>query len=223
MVQFGYDSEDNGLVHQLPVQKFRLYKPVCPYVCSTPLDFTTERDYLAETIFPKLHDVCYTRGSVFSPQDIQWEPDGIQTNSGHLLRICLDYITKCSPFFICLLGETYGPNRPLEWPKLPQKVEDLTEDAHWLDKNLVVAASAGYKWVLKEIHQNCSIPELEIIRAAFLSDNRFCHFYYRQPEHLDTLLKGNLSHNSETCSENIYKRACVSIESLVQNGHSGHA
>ena len=190
MVQFGYDSDENGMFHQQPTQKFRLYKPVCPYICSTPLDFTEEREYLAEKIYPKLHAVCRTRGSVFSPLDIKWAPGGLQADSGHLLRICLDYITKCSPFFICLLGETYGPYRPVDAPGLPQKISDCAEDANWLDKNYLVASAAGYKWVLREVHQHCSVPELEIIQAAFLSDNRYCHFYYRQPEHLDDRIKG---------------------------------
>ena len=190
MVQFGYDSEDDGLVQQLPTRKFKLFRPVCPYVCSTPLDFNAEREYLADHIFPKLQEICKIRGSIFSPLDVQWEPDSLQTDSGHLLRILLDYITKCCPFFICLLGETYGPFRSLDSPKLPTNLEDCSEDADWLDKNYLVAASAGYTWVLKEVHQNCSVPELEIIQAAFLSDNRFCHFYYRKPEHLDHLLQG---------------------------------
>jgi hypothetical protein len=39
--------------------------------------------------------------------------------------------------------------------------------------------------VLQEGHQNTRLTELEIIQAAFLNNTKHCHFYYRQPEHLN--------------------------------------
>ncbi|XP_053377944.1 uncharacterized protein LOC123530292 isoform X2 [Mercenaria mercenaria] len=191
MVQLGYDSDDEeeGFMLEPVKQKFTIRKPVTPYVCSTPCDFDLEREFLAQEVFPQLEELCQQRGTAFSPIDIQWTPDSIQTESGHLLRINLDFIMRCTPYFICLLGETYGPHRTPDGGKLPESLHTLPDDASWIDKNYLVAASAGYSWILKEVHQNCSIPELEIIQAAFLSDNRYCHFYYRQPEHLDHKLQ----------------------------------
>lgn len=190
MVQLGYDSDEEGTTLEPVKQKFTLRKPITPYVCSTPCDFTVERKFIEETVFPQLQELCQQRGTLFSPHDIQWTPDSLQTESGHLLRLNLDFIVKCSPYFLCLLGESYGPHRVPDGGKLPESLHNMPEDAHWLDKSYMTAASAGYTWILKEVHQNCSIPELEIIQAAFLSDNRYCHFYYRQPEHLDDLLEG---------------------------------
>lgn len=86
---------------------------------------------------------------------------------------------------MCLLGESYGPYRPVESPKLPTKVKQLHEHANALDRNFLIAAMSGYTWVLQEAQQNTSLTELEIIQAAFLSDSQHCHFYFRQPEHLD--------------------------------------
>jgi hypothetical protein len=82
-----------------------------------------------------------------------------------------------------MLGETYGPYRSLDAPKLPKRIIKIHDDTDWLDKNYLISASAGYDWVLQEGHQNTSLTELEIIQAAFLNNTKHCHFYYRQPEH----------------------------------------
>ncbi|KAL4226385.1 hypothetical protein ACF0H5_014369 [Mactra antiquata] len=188
MVQLGFDSDDEDLNFN-DQQKFTIRKPINPYICSTPCDFESERDFLETTIFPQLEELCLLRGTTFSPTDLRWMPNSLQTDTGQLLKLQLDYITKCSPYFLCLLGETYGPHREPECGKLPESLHNLPENVSWLDRNYLIAASSGYSWILKEVHQNCSIPELEIIQAAFLGDNRYAHFYYRQPEHLDHKLQ----------------------------------
>lgn len=185
MVQEGFISDEDDEEEPERNQKFHIRKPVKPYICSTPGDFNDERDFLLENIFPKLCDLCKLRGGYFSPVDIRWEYDDEQVVGGHLLKLLLDYICKCCPYFICLLGETYGPYRSLDAPKLPKRILTINEDADWLDKNYLISASAGYDWVLQEGHQNTSLTELEIIQAAFLNNTKHCHFYYRQPEHLN--------------------------------------
>lgn len=152
MVQLGYDSDDEGLMLEPAGQKFTVRKPVTPYVCSTPCDFDAEREFLAREVFPELEALCLLRGTGFSAVDIKWSPDGLQTESGHLLRICLDFITRCSPYFVCLLGETYGPHRVPESGNLPESLHAVPDDASWIDKNYLVAASAGYSWILKEVY-----------------------------------------------------------------------
>lgn len=184
MVMEGYFSDEGEDEDPEQNQKFHIRKPVKPYICSTPGDFTEERNFLLENVFPKLCEICKARGGYFSPVDIRWENDDDNVIGGHLLKLLLDYICKCCPYFICLLGETYGPYRPLESPKLPRRMLSIREDADWLDKNYLIAASAGYGWVLQEGHQNTSLTELEIVQAAFLNNCKHCHFYYRQPEHL---------------------------------------
>ena len=193
MVQLGEDSDEEGFVFDSAKQKYQLRKAITPYVCSTPCDFDKERKFIAEEVFPKLQELCEQRGSRFSACDLEWSPDGLQAESGHLLRVNLDYILKCSPYFLCLLGETYGPHRSPDRKKLAESLHSMPEDADWLDKNYMIAASAGYNWIKKEVHQNCSIPELEIIQAVFLGNNQYAHFYYRQPEHLDDILEGGCS------------------------------
>ncbi|VDI72723.1 Hypothetical predicted protein [Mytilus galloprovincialis] len=184
MVMEGYIFDEDEDEEPEQNQKFHIRKPVKPYICSTPGDFSEERDFLLENVFPKLREICKLRGGYFSPVDIRWENDDEQVVNGHLLKLLLDYICNCCPYFICLLGETYGPYRSLDAPKLPKRFK-INEDADWLDKNYLIAASAGYDWVLQEGHQNTSLTELEIIQAAFLNNTKHCHFYYRQPEHLN--------------------------------------
>ncbi|KAK3585947.1 hypothetical protein CHS0354_038489 [Potamilus streckersoni] len=190
MVQLSLDSDEEGVLVKAPSEKFQLRNPIRPYVTSTSEDFEEERNFLSENIFPVLNQQCQLRGCAFSPTDVQWQPGDKVTLTGQLLRLNLDCISKCSPFFICLLGQTYGPFRSADSPKLQKDVISFPSDADWLDRNYTVAASAGYSWILHDSRQNCSITELEIIQAAFLSDNRYCYFYYRQPEHLDAKLEG---------------------------------
>ena len=138
-------------------------------------------------VFPSLDALCHERGTYFAPVDLRWGINDAQVNAGHVIRLCLDYIVKSSPFFICLLGERYGSHRPIDAKPLPSKYNDLSPDADWLDKNYVVAASAGYDWLSKEEYQSCSVVELEVIQAAFLSNNQYCRFYFRQQDHVDDL------------------------------------
>ncbi|XP_046333250.2 tetratricopeptide repeat protein 41-like [Haliotis rufescens] len=166
-------------------KELKIRKPICPYICATPVDFEDELNFLAEKIYPRIVEFSLQRGAYFSPVDIRWKPDDSIIQNGQLLRLLLDYIHKCMPFLICLLGECYGPYRPDSSATLPKCFTSIPESSPPLDRNYMVAASAGYEWVLEESHQNCSLTELEIIQAAFLGDSEHCNFYFRQAEHLE--------------------------------------
>ena len=68
------------------------------------------------------------------------------------------------------MGERYGSCRPPTCEVLPSTYEELlaNENASWLDKNFVVAATSGHDWILRDTFQNSSITELEVTQAAFL-------------------------------------------------------
>ncbi|XP_077983665.1 uncharacterized protein LOC144438489 isoform X2 [Glandiceps talaboti] len=167
--------------------QFGWRQPIRPFLSSTFVDFQEERDHLVKKIFPQLDKLCRSRGSYYAPVDLRWGINDEQTSSGNVIRLCLDYINQCTPYFICILGDRYGSHRPTDAPLLPKDYSDLPEDAHWLDKNFLVAANNGYSWILRESHQHCSVTELEIIQAAFLNDNTHCHFYIRESAHIDSL------------------------------------
>lgn len=115
-----------------------------PFVCSTFQDFHAERDFLQERIFPELNKLCHERGTSFLPVDLRWNKSQSEHNSEHVLRMCLDSIGRCAPFFICLLGDRYGVHRATE----NETKDPATEE--WLDRNFETAAACGYDWVLDE-------------------------------------------------------------------------
>ncbi|XP_028633872.1 tetratricopeptide repeat protein 41 [Grammomys surdaster] len=178
-------SETGQRYNSQPILKRQ--KPIRPYICST-LDFQEERDFLAKNIFPQLNDFCGPRGTYFKAVDLRWSSVKAHksfTNNqfrqysclhSQHLKLCLDYINRCFPFFICLLGQTYGDFLPDYTPFLLSKVKDF-ESLSKGEQNLYVAAKNGYPWVLKT--PNCSLTEFEIIQAAFRKKSQFQFFYFR--------------------------------------------
>ncbi|GAB1295458.1 Tetratricopeptide repeat protein 41 [Apodemus speciosus] len=178
-------SETGQRYNSQPILKRQ--RPIQPYICST-LDFQEERDFLAKNIFPQLNDFCGPRGTYFKAVDLRWSTvkahKSFTTNqfrqysclhSQHL-KLCLDYVNRCFPFFICLLGQSYGDFLPDYTPFLLTKVKDF-ESLSKGEQNLYVAAKNGYPWVLKT--PNCSLTEFEIIQAAFRKKSQFQFFYFR--------------------------------------------
>ncbi|XP_006513063.1 tetratricopeptide repeat protein 41 isoform X2 [Mus musculus] len=162
-------------------------KPILPYICST-LDFQEERDFLAKSIFPRLNDICSSRGTYFKAVDLRWSAvkahKSFTSNqfrqysclqSQHL-KLSLDYVNRCFPFFIGLLGQTYGDFLPDYTPFLLSQVKDF-ESLSKGEQNLYIAAKNGYPWVLKT--PNCSLTEFEIIQAVFRKKSQFQFFYFR--------------------------------------------
>ena len=163
-------------------------KPIQPYICSTQNDFKEERDFLANRIFPQLNDLCSSRGTYFKAVDLRWSaltghtplPSSLRRQHvclhSQLLKLCLDYVNSCSPFFICMLGDTYGDFLPDYLPFTFTKATDLSGLSR-VEQNLCVAAENGYPWVLENL--SCSLTELEVIQAAFLNESQFQYFYFR--------------------------------------------
>ncbi|XP_053439941.1 putative tetratricopeptide repeat protein 41 [Nycticebus coucang] len=174
------------------------HKPIQPYICSTLNDFQEERDFLANNIFPRLNTLCNSRGTYFKAVDLSWSAAEIPESSAanlfrqhsclqsQHLKLCLDYVNSCFPFFICMLGQTYGDFLPDYSPFTFFKATDLSSLSK-LEQNLYVAAKNGYPWVLE--NPNCSLMEFEIIQAAFRNESEFQYFYFRKGATLKTLDK----------------------------------
>ncbi|XP_032893939.1 tetratricopeptide repeat protein 41-like [Amblyraja radiata] len=193
--------EENVYLAQHPECIYR--PPIEVLLCSSVKDFQKERKYLKSDIFPILSDFCKTRRSCFKVMDIhQTLKEGYHhTNTkSHQLKITLDYITKHSPFLLCLLGETYGDYSTTCFSAKESDIEGLSE----LERNIYIAANNGYSWILNEPHLTCSLMELEITEAAFLNDSRSSFFYYRDPQHIDDILL-NVPQNKRQPIYNIYK------------------
>ena len=118
-----------------------------------------ERDELTLRVFPALRKVCEERGIAWGEVDLRWGIPPEKSEQGEALGICLQYIDKCRPYFIGMLGERYG------WvdPAAPEKVKD------------------DFPWV-----QECadrSITELEILHGVLNNPRMEDHayFYFRDP------------------------------------------
>ncbi|XP_004675799.1 PREDICTED: tetratricopeptide repeat protein GNN-like [Condylura cristata] len=189
-------------------------KPIQPYICWTLNDCQKERDFLDSNIFPQLNTVCSSRGTYFRAVDLRWP--GLKTHVPFLssrfrqhaclhsqhLKLCLDYVNSCFPFFICVLGHTYGDFCADYSPITFSKATDLSS-LSIIEQNLYVAATNGYPWVLE--NPSCSLVEFEIIQAAFLNESQFQYFYFRAgatlPKTLDNkearLPSGSLTSDEE--------------------------
>jgi len=66
-----------------------------------------ERDELTLRIFPSLRKICEERGIAWGEVDLRGGIPEEKSERGETLQICLDYIEKCRPYFIGMLGERY--------------------------------------------------------------------------------------------------------------------
>jgi WD40 repeat protein len=89
------------------------------FVSSTFSDLKAERDALQCEVFPRLKQLCLSKGLRFQPIDLRW---GISEEAGRdnrTMRICLRELHRCQqdrpkPNFLILLGDRYG------WRPLPE-------------------------------------------------------------------------------------------------------
>ncbi|KAB1270547.1 putative tetratricopeptide repeat protein 41 [Camelus dromedarius] len=166
------------------------YSPRNPFSLTSARlnDFQEERNFLANYILPQLNELCNSWGTYFKAVDLRWSalkaqaplPSSLfrQHFCLHLqrLKLCLDYMNSCFPFFIYLLGQTYGDFVPDYSPVLFSEATDLST-LSIVEQNLYVAAKNSYPWVLE--NANCSLMELEVIQAAFLNEPQFQYFYFK--------------------------------------------
>jgi NACHT domain- and WD repeat-containing protein len=98
-----------------PSKTFRIF------VSSTFSDLKAERDALQRFVFPRLRELCASRGARFQAIDLRW---GVSEEAGldqRTMPICLGEIERCQkvtprPNFIVLLGDRYG------WRPLPPEI-----------------------------------------------------------------------------------------------------
>lgn len=99
------------------------------FVSSTFSDYTEERNALQESVFPKMRELCRSRGYRFQAIDLRW---GVSEEAGinqQTMKICLDELTKCQTFsplpnFLILFGDRYGW-LPLPYVIITKEFEDI--------------------------------------------------------------------------------------------------
>jgi len=143
------------------MQESRARRHVRVFISSTFLDMQDDRNALMTHAWPELRAFCRQRGVEFTEVDLRWGISEEQSRRNETLKLCLDEIQQCRPFFIGLLGERYG------WvPGELAFTDDLTEEQPWL-------TSLDRK----------SVTELEILHGVLNNPDmvRRAYFYFRDP------------------------------------------
>jgi hypothetical protein len=97
------------------------------FVSPTFRDMVEERDELMTQTWPELRRFCRERQVEMIEVDLRWGISEAQATRKETLKLCLDEIRSCRPFFIGLLGERYG------WTPGPEALtDDLKEEQPWL-------------------------------------------------------------------------------------------
>ncbi len=89
------------------------------FVSSTFSDLKAERDALQREVFPRLKQLCLSKGLRFQAIDLRWGVSEEATRDNRTMRICLRELRRCQqdrpkPNFLILLGDRYG------WRPLPE-------------------------------------------------------------------------------------------------------
>ncbi len=134
------------------------------FVSSTFRDMMEEREALMAQAWPELRRFCRERHVELVEVDLRWGIAEEQSTRKETLKLCLDEIRACRPFFIGLLGERYG------WvPGEDAFTADLREEQPWL----------------QELRDK-SVTELEILHGVLNNPDMAgrAFFYFRDPAYV---------------------------------------
>ena len=126
-----------------------------------------ERDELMTHAWPELRRFCRERQVELVEVDLRWGIAEEQSTRKETLKLCLDEIRACRPFFIGLLGERYG------WvPGDDAFTADLQEEQPWLEN----------------LHGK-SVTELEILHGVLNNPDMAgrAFFYFRDPRFIESV------------------------------------
>lgn len=163
------------------------------FVSSTFRDMMAERDELMTHTWPELRRFCRERQVELVEVDLRWGIAEEQSTRGETLKLCLDEIRACRPFFVGLLGERYG------WvPGDDAFTADLAEEQLWL----------------KDLHDK-SVTELEIFHGVLNNPDMAgrAFFYFRDPAYArsrgaDSLAENSAAAEQQTALKNTIRTTC---------------
>lgn len=167
------------------------------FVSSTFRDMVEERDELMTQAWPELRRFCRERQVELVEVDLRWGIAEEQSTRKETLKLCLDEIRACRPFFIGLLGERYG------WtPGADAYTADLEEEQPWL------RGLAGK-----------SVTELEILHGVLnnpeMAGRSF--FYFRDPAYDQARGTDFLSEDSEAAGKQAALKETIRRASIEQH------
>ncbi|MEI6270048.1 MAG: tetratricopeptide repeat protein [Methylococcaceae bacterium] len=141
------------------------------FISSTFRDMHAERDYLVSHVFPHVRRACRERQVEFTDIDLRWGVTKEEAEQGKVVRICLEEINRCRPYFLSLLGERYG------WAPLDA---DLDHKAELL---------ALFPFLESSLKEGLSVTEMEILHGVMDNPDMtgHCFFYLRDAALTQTL------------------------------------
>ncbi len=141
------------------------------FISSTFRDMQEERDYLVRQVFPAIRRACRERQVEFTEIDLRWGVTSEEAEHGKVVRICLEEINRCRPYFLSLLGERYG------WAPVHADIDHLDELLE-LFPSLELSLKAGH-----------SVTEMEILHGVLDNPDmdEHCFFYLRDRALTETL------------------------------------
>ncbi|MEI6269711.1 MAG: tetratricopeptide repeat protein [Methylococcaceae bacterium] len=141
------------------------------FISSTFRDMHAERDYLVSHVFPVIRRACRERQVEFTEIDLRWGVTKEDAEQGKVVRICLEEINRCRPYFLSLLGERYG------WAPLDT---DLDHKAELL---------ALFPFLENSLKEGLSVTEMEILHGVMDNPDMtgHCFFYLRDAALTQTL------------------------------------
>lgn len=168
------------------------------FVSSTFRDMMEERELLMTHTWPELRRFCRERQLELVEVDLRWGITEEQSTRKETLKLCLNEIRACRPFFIGLLGERYG------WvPGDDAFTADLNEEQAWL-KDL----------------RGKSVTELEILHGVLNNPEiaTCAFFYFRDPKYVnsvpqekrsDFVSEGPASAEKQEALKNLIRKTCA--------------
>lgn len=78
------------------------------FIASRFDDMQTERDILIRNVFPRLNQHFRSEGVSIIPVDLRWGLQQIDIDNQGLVGLCLSRIDTCRPYFLGLIGDSYG-------------------------------------------------------------------------------------------------------------------
>ncbi len=141
------------------------------FISSTFTDMMAERDVLRDYVFPELEERLAERRVRLEPIDLRW---GVETTDEKereqkeltVLKVCLNEIDRCKPFFIGIIGDRYG------WVPSEKRIKDAETEK-------------GFQSGLKE--KSVTVLEIEYGVLASKEQLQRSFFFFREPLPYDKL------------------------------------
>jgi hypothetical protein len=136
---------------------------ICVFVSAALSSMQADRDYLHKFTFRRLSEYCASRGVVLKIVDLRWEIAGEDTAPEDVLQLTLEELQRSRPYYIGLIGESYGTL--IE--RIPEQLQS--------------------RWPLLAQYHGRSTNDLEIVLGVLRDEAMYGRgfFYFRDPKSVD--------------------------------------